>query len=178
MGTLPLSNRGLRPCLQIFVCKGLLALFHAIRLQRTIALVFCYWFANSCCPFLPLYVCKGLRILISCYSFTKDCGPCFLFHLKRTAVLTSASVYKGSWSLSSAIHLQRMFSAIRSQRIAVLVYLFQLQRTAAVLVSPSVYKRLQPCLVLFVCKGPWSLSCAVHLQRTAVLVMCYSFAKD
>ena len=35
-----------------------------------------------------------------------------------------------------------------------------------------------PCLVLFICKGPSSLSKATHLQRTAVLVLCYSFVKD
>ena len=32
--------------------------------------------------------------------------------------------------------------------------------------------------MLFICKGLPSLTCAFHLQRTAVLVLCYSFAKD
>ena len=74
---------------------------------------------------------------------------------------------------------------------------------AAVLVTRFVYKGLCPCLSLFICKGLLSLSFAIHLQRTAVLVfwlfifkgllslsgviylqrtavlvLCYSFAKD
>ena len=35
-----------------------------------------------------------------------------------------------------------------------------------------------PCLSLFTCKGLLSLSFAIHLQRTVVLVKWYSFAKD
>ena len=49
---------------------------------------------------------------------------------------------------------------------------------AAVLITRFVYKGLRPCLVLFICKRLRSLSSGIHLQRTAVLVLCYSFAKD
>ena len=92
-------------------------------------------------------------------------------------------------------------SAMCSQRTAVLVYLFYIQRP--VLITRFVYKGLRPYLVLFICKGLLSLyfaihlqitavlvfllfickgllsmSSAIYLQRTAVLDFCYSFAKD
>ena len=82
-----------------------------------------------------------------------------------------------------------LLSAICSQRIAVLVYLFYTQ--ADVLVTCFVCKgprslyfaiHLQRTAVLvfwlFIFKGLLSLSSAIYLQRTAVLVLCYSFAKD
>ena len=68
-------------------------------------------------------------------------------------------------------------SAICSLRAAVLVYLFYIQRPLSLL--PVLFtKDRGPCLVLFICKGLLSLSFAIHLQSTTVLVFCYSFAKD
>ena len=84
---------------------------------------------------------------------------------------------------------------------AVIIYLFTykgycpyfpfcLQRTAVLVFCYSFAKDHSPCVVvfilkgplslssLFICKGPPSSSYVIHLQRTAVLVLCYSFAKD
>ena len=58
-----------------------------------------------------------------------------------------------------------MVSAICSQRAAVLVYLF-------------IYKGCCPYYPFCLQRTARSLSRAIHLQRTAVLVFRYSFAKD
>ena len=41
-----------------------------------------------------------------------------------------------------------------------------------------IFKGLLYLSLLFICKGPLSLSGAIYLQKTAVLVLGYSFAKD
>ena len=147
---------GLRPCFQLFVCKGLLPLFSAVGLritaalaiiclQRTATLICCYSFTKDCSPCLPVsfskdccpYFCFCLQrivVLIFCYLFAKDCCPCLMLF-----------ICKGLRSLSYAIHLQRTAS---------------------------------PRFLQSICKELWSLFPAIHLQRTAVLDFCYSFTKD
>ena len=117
-------------------------------------------FAKDCGPHFVLFVHKGLRSLLICFNCKGRC-PYFCFCLQRIVVL----VFCYSFCCSFTKDCGLLFSAIHSQRTAVLVYLFRLQRTA-VLIFPSVYKRTA------------SLSCAIHLQRTAALVLCYPFAKD
>ena len=70
-----------------------------------------------------------------------------------------------------------LVSAICSQRTAVIVYVFYIQRLLSLL--PVLFtKDRGPCLVLFIWKGLLSLSFAIHLQRPLSLSFCYSFAKD
>ena len=182
---------GLHPCFQLFVCKGLLLLFPAICLQRTIALVSCYLFANNCC----------------CHMFAKDCGPYVLlfthkrlrfmftrFICKEIAVLVCAFLAKGCSPYFCAITLQKL--------ITVLVFAIHLQRTMVLVFCCSSAKDYGPCLLLFIYKGLQSLSFAIHLQRTVssslaihlqrtvalsfaihlqrtvVLAFCHSSAKD
>ena len=138
---------------KLFVCKGLLSLFYATSLQRTAALVFCYWFANNCCPCLPLYVCEGPRphlqlFVHSCspclpVSFAKDCCPYFCFCLQRIMVLIICYLFVKDASLISAICSQRTAS-------------------------------LFTC---FICKGLLFLF-PLLFTKDRDLVFCHSFAKD
>ena len=152
---------------------------------------------------LLLFICKRTSVLGVCYLFTKDCGPSSPVLYTKAAVLVTRCVYKGAWSLSFAIHLQRTavlvfhFSfakdrcpcllAIHFQWNSVLVWCYLLAKDCGPCPLLFICKRLQslssgihlhakdccPCLVLFVCKGLRSLSCAISLQRTAVLVLCH-----
>ena len=117
---------------------------------------------KDCGPHFLLFVHKGLRPCLS-VSIAKDCYPYFCFCLQRIVVL----VFCYSFCCSFTKDCDLLFSAIHSQRTAVLVYLFRLQKTAV----------LMSLFSLLFTKGSWSLSCAIHLQRTAVLVLCYSFCK-
>ena len=130
MWTLPLSKRAieLHPCFQLFVCKGLLALFSAIGLRITAALAYHYMFAKDCGPHFLLFVHKGLRPSLPA-SIEKDCCPYFCFCLQRIVVL----VFCYSFCFSFTKDCDLLFSAIHSQRTAVLVYLFRLQRTAVLI---------------------------------------------
>ena len=124
-------------------------------LQRTAALICCYSSTKDYSLCLPVSFAKGLPSLFL-LLFTKDRGTCLLLVICKLP--------------------QSLISAICSQRAAVLVYLFHLQRSPY---FPLLFtKDRGPCLLLFICKGLRSLSSAIYLQRTAVLDLCFSFAKD
>ena len=142
-----------------FCLQRTTALFRAICLQRTIALVFCYRFANNCCPFLPLYVCKGLRTSLPAICPQRTPVLAYLFQLQRTAVLISASVCKELWSLPSAIHF-----AVHLQQTVVFCFLL------------FIHKGLRSLFTSFVCKGLLSLFPFLY-KRTVVLVLCYFICK-
>ena len=120
--------------------------------------------------------------MVVCYLFTKGCGPSLPVLYTKAAVLIIRFVYKGLWSLSFAIHLQRtavlVFCYSFAKDCCPCLFAIQLQRTAVLVLCYLLAKDCGPCLLLFICKGLRSLSSGIHLQRTAVLVLCYSFAKD
>ena len=69
--------------------QRLLSLLPAL-FTKDCVLVSCYSFAKDCCPCLSLFICKGPLSLSFCYSFAKDCCIClvlFAIHLQNTAVL-------------------------------------------------------------------------------------------
>ena len=67
--------------------------------------VFSFLFAKDYWSCFVLFVCKGLRPSFAAIRSQRTAVLAYLFHLQMTDVLISASVYKGSWSLSSAIYL-------------------------------------------------------------------------
>ena len=99
---------------------------------------------------LLLFICERTSVFRVCYLFTKDCGPSLPVLYKKTAVLITRLVYKGLWSLSFAIHMQKT---------AVLVFHYPFAKDCC------------PYLVVYICKGLLSLSSAIHLQKTVVLVL-------
>ena len=104
-------------------------------------------------------------------------------HLQRTSALFFCYSFTKD-------HCPSLYFCYMFTKDAVLVNLFIYKGLLTVLISRFVYKGRSPCLLLFICKGPRSLCCgihsqrttvlvfAIHLQRTAVLVWCYLFAKD
>ena len=176
------------PRYPVSICKGLLPC-SAFCLQRT---VFCYSFAKDCGPCLLLFVCKRLRplssaILVFRCLFAKDWAtPSFsTIHLQRTSILVIRFRFAKDCCLVPLFVYKGLFSAIHLQKTAVLVFCCLFAKDCG------------PCLLLFVCKRLLPLSSAIlvfrclfakdwappsfsaiHLQRTAVHVFWFSFAKD
>ena len=90
--------------------------------------------------------------------FAKDCGPYFLLFTNKRL-----------WS---------MFTSFICKEIAVLVCALLAKGCSPCFPHKIGKQKLQSLSLLFICKGLPSLSFAIHLQRTAVIVFCYSSAKD
>ena len=140
-----------------------------ICLQRTAALIYCYSFTEDFSPCLPV-------------SFANDSYPFLCFSLQRIVVLV--------FCYSSAKKLRSLITPVHSQKTAVLSFLLYVHKGLRPCLPVSFAKDCCPyfpfclrrtavlVLCLFIYKGLLSLSCAIHLQRTAALVLSYSFAKD
>ena len=127
----------------------------AICSQRTVVLVYLFYMQRLLSLLLVLFT-KDY-VLISCYSFAKDCCPCllllickgllslsFAIDLQRTAVLVFLLfISNGLLSLSSAIYLQRT---------AVLVFCYSCAKDAVLVLCYPFAKDCNPCLVPLVCK--------------------------
>ena len=124
-----------------------------------------------------LFICKRTSVLGVRYLFTKDCGPSLPILYTKAAVLITRFVYKGPWSMSFAIHLQRtavlVFWLFIFKGLLSLSSAIYLQRTTVLVLCYSFAKDCSPCLMLYICKGLLSLSSAIGLQRTVVLVLCH-----
>ena len=167
MGSLPLSKRAQDcvlvfsflfardycPCFLLFVCKGLLTLFPAICLQITAALFYRYMFVKDCA-------------LTSCYSLAEDCGLVSAFRLQRTGVLGFCYSFAKDCGPCLLLFICKELRSLSSLfRTGVLViYLFANDCCS--------------CFPLYVSKGFLPLFSTFRLQRTAVLVFRYLFAKD
>ena len=138
----------------------------------------CYW----------AFICKGFLPLS------------FAIHLQRTTVHPCIKLFIG-FLLYDHKGPRSLFTCLFTKDRCP-YFPFCLQRTAVHVFCYSFAKDHGPCVVvfilkgplslslLFICKGPLSLSGAIYLQRTsslskatnlqrtAVLVLCYSFAKD
>ena len=136
-----------------------------------------FWFFVLCYSFV-----KGPPSLVSAICSQRTAVLVYLFYT-QAAVLVTRFVYKGPRPCLSLF--------ICKGRSLSLSFTIHLQMTALSLsFGYSFSNNFCPCLVLFTCKGPrpcpllfickrlQSLSSGIHLQRTAVLVLCYSFAKD
>ena len=148
---------------ELFVRKGLLALFRAICFQRTTALVYCYRFANNCCPCLPLYVCKGVRTSLPAICSQRTAVLAYLFQLQRTAVLILFTTNCGPCLL-----LFILLFIHKRQRSFVFCYSFTKTTGPCLPVSFAkdccpyfpfcLQKDRGPCLVLFILQRTLSLS--------------------
>ena len=155
-------------CYWAFVCKVFLPLTFAIHLQRTTirpCIKLCIWFLLHVHKGRGHYLTVYLQRTLSLFSvlFTKDCSPCLLLF-----------ICKGPQPLCCGIHSQRtavLFFAIHLQRTAVLVFAIRLQRTAVLVLCYSFAKDRRPCLMLFICKGPRYLFCAIGLQRKLLFLL-------
>ena len=99
----------------------------------------------------------------------KGCCLYFLFCLQRTAVFVFCYSFAKNHGPCVVVFILKgplSFSLLFICKGPLSLYLL------------FICKGCCPCLVLFICKGPSSLSKATHLQRTTILVLCYSFAKD
>ena len=112
-------------------------------------------FAKDFCPCLLLFICEGLlSILILsysfgfCYMFTKDRGRCLPVYLQRTAALFLVLFTKDA--------------------VLILCYSFAKDHGPCVVVF--ILKGPLSLSLPFICKRPLSLSGAIYLQRTVVLV--------
>ena len=145
-----------------FQCSNLHfgSLFHCfIKLSFAIG----YSFAKDCCPCLLLFICKGLlSIFVLSYSFR------FCYMFTKAAVLVYLFIYKGLMSL---------FPDLLTKGCSPCLLLFICKGSRPCVVV-FILKGLLSLSLLFICKGPLSLSGAIYLQRTAVLVLGYLFAKD
>ena len=89
-----------RPCLSLFICKGLLSLSFGYSVSKDFCPCLVLFTCNGrgSCPLL--FICKRLQslssgihlqstaVLVLCYSFAKDCGSCLVPSVcKETAVL-------------------------------------------------------------------------------------------
>ena len=98
---------------------------------------------------LLLFICKMTSILGVRYLFTKDCVASLPVLYTKAAVLITRFVYKGQRPCLS---------------------LFICKGPLSLSFGYSFSKDFCPRLVLFTCKGLRSLSSAIYLQKTAVLV--------
>ena len=116
-----------------------------------------------------------------CYMFTKDTVIIYLFSYKGRRhyfpfclQMTAVLVFCCSFAKD---HSPCAVAFILKGRCPFLCCSFAKDRCPCICYSFA--KDHCPCLVLFICKGPLlSLSGAIYLQRTVVLILCYSSAKD
>ena len=156
-------------CYWAFICKGFLPLSFAIHLQRTTvhpciklfiwfllyihkgprSLYICL-FTKDRCPYFPFCL-KRTAVLVFCYSFAKDHGPCVVvFILKGPLSLSLLFICNGPLSLSGAIYLQKTIILVKGYSLA---------------------KDRRLCLMLFICKGLRYLFCAISLQRKLLFLL-------
>ena len=115
-----------------------------------------YWalFAKDFCPCLLLFICKGL---LSIFVLSCSYGFCYMF--TKDAVFVHLFIYKGRCP----------YSPFCLQRTAVLVFCYSFAKDHSPCVVVFILKGPLSLSSLFICKGPLSLSGAIYLQRTSSL---------
>ena len=113
-------------------------------------------------------------VLVFSFLFARDYCPCFLLF-----------VCKGLLTLFPAICLQitaALFHRYMFVKDCALISCYSLAEDCGPCFRFSLTKDWGPWFLLFICKRLWSLSSAIHLQGTAVLVFaiqdrgpCYLF---